>query len=69
MAIFELECDAPWPVYVDSISRRFGPPQNMKIEACDVEIVDGFGVIQLVESGQDSPMQPLVDLGTARLPK
>ena len=70
IAIFELECDAPWPIDADRIACGLKASQRMEIEAGNVHFFRPDAHIQAVEAAQDARMHLGVDLsGSTTLPK
>jgi hypothetical protein len=62
IAMFELECDAPGTVDMDSIAPGQESAQAMEIEPRQVHILGLLGDVQAVEAYQDSFLQLCVDL-------
>lgn len=70
IAIFELECNAPWPIYVDRIARRFEAAQGMEVKTGDIHLFRPNGDVQTIEAAQDTRVHLRVDLpGSPFLPK
>ena len=70
IAIFEFECNAPWPIYVDRIARRFEAAQGMKLKTGDIHLFRSNGDVQTIEATHDTRVHLRVDLpGSPFLPK
>jgi hypothetical protein len=50
IAIFEFECDAPRPIYMDRITRWFEASQGMEIKTWDVHFFRSRGNIQAIQA-------------------
>jgi len=59
--ILELECDAPWPVYVNRIANWLAM-QTMKIEAKQVHFIGTHRNVELDETSQDAIVHLCIDL-------